>query len=118
MVPPGSYSSKSSVHIGHVLIGLLVVLLWAGIPTRAQDSSTGVIRGVVKDTAGALIPDASVVVRNGATGIRHSTLTSGEGVYVFELLQPGDYTGCAEAPGMSPQTTPALHLEVGRDPAT
>jgi hypothetical protein len=33
--------------------------------------------------------------------------------FAFELLPPGDYSARAESPGMSPQTTPGLHVDVG-----
>ncbi len=95
------------------MLAVAIVLFWATVLTHAQDSSTGAIRGAVTDTAEAVIPGANVVLVNEANAIRHSTVTSGEGVYVFQLLAQGDYSARAEAAGMSPQATPVLHLEVG-----
>ena len=56
---------------------------------------------------------ASVVLVNAATNFRYSTTTDGFGRFAFELLPPGDYSARAESPGMSPQTTPGLHVDVG-----
>ena len=69
--------------------------------------------GTVGDAAGARIGASSVVLVNTATNFRYSTTTDGFGRFVFELLPPGDYSARAESPGMSPQTTPGLHVDVG-----
>jgi hypothetical protein len=95
------------------LAAALLILLWATVLARGQDASTGAIRGVVKDRAGALIPGATIALVNVSTGIRRSALCDSEGAYVFELLPPGDYSGRAESVGMSAQTTPPLHVEIG-----
>ena len=50
---------------------------------------------------------------NTATNFRYSTTTDATGRFAFELLPPGDYSGRVESPGMSPQTTPRLHVDVG-----
>src|SRR5437867_2269154 len=79
----------------------------------AQDASTGAIRGTVSDQAGGRIPGATVALVNNATGLRYSKLADLEGRFVLQLLPPGDYSGRAESPGMSPQITPALHVDIG-----
>ncbi|MGH9505032.1 MAG: TonB-dependent receptor [Terriglobales bacterium] len=84
-----------------------------GTAALAQDTSTGAIRGTVSDGAGARIGAASVVLVNTATNFRYSTTTDVSGRFAFELLPPGDYSARAESPGMSPQTTPGLHVDVG-----
>ena len=61
----------------------------------------------------ARIGACSVVLVNTATNFRYSTTTDGFGRFAFELLPPGDYSARAESPGMSPQTTPGLHVDVG-----
>ena len=53
------------------------------------------------------------MVVNSATGLRYSVTSDAEGRFALELLQPGDYIARAEAPGMSPQQSPPLHVEVG-----
>src|SRR5579884_1904048 len=95
-----------------ILAIALIALLWITI-ARGQDASTGAIRGVVKDKAGALIRGATVALVNVATGVQHSTLSNADGAYVFDLLPPGEYSARAEAPAMSPQTTPVLRVEIG-----
>src|SRR5579863_10552388 len=96
-----------------VFFVLLFAVLICHKPLQAQDSATGSIRGVVVDSAGARIPQASIVVVNTATSTRYVVSSDTEGRFVFELLPPGDYSGRAEAEGMSPQVTPPLHVDVG-----
>ncbi len=79
----------------------------------AQDAATGAIRGIVVDPSGSRIAQASVVVVHPATGTRYSTTADAEGRFAIELLPPGDYTARVVADGMSPQVTPALHVDVG-----
>ncbi len=78
-----------------------------------QDASTGALRGLVTDSSGGRITGATVVFVNAATGLRYSAASDHEGRFDFELLPPGDYSGRAESPGMSPQTTSRLHVDVG-----
>ena len=80
---------------------------------HAQDASTGSVRGTVTDSASARIPAATIALVNIATGIRYFATTDAEGRFALALLPPGDYLARAEAPGMSPQITPGLHLELG-----
>ncbi|PYX96457.1 MAG: hypothetical protein DMG71_05835 [Acidobacteria bacterium] len=104
----------SSLHIKFLIRLLLVVVLMllAG-RSNGQDASTGALRGILFDPSGGQIAGATVVVVNSATGLRYSVTSDAEGRFALELLQPGDYIARAEAPGMSPQMSPPLHVEVG-----
>ncbi len=67
------------------LVALLIVLG----PSRAFAQSTASISGVVKDTAGAVMPGVSVIVKNNASGAAQDVLTDGEGRYQFSALAAG-----------------------------
>src|SRR3954447_7584713 len=90
-----------------------LAILFCPIGAVSQDTSTGAIRGTVGDSLGARIGGSSVVLVNAATNFRYSTTTDATGRFGFELLPPGDYSARAESAGMSPQTTPSLHVDVG-----
>lgn len=105
-------SSRPVAFFCKLVIVILLLLLWIEV-ARAQDGPTGTIRGTVMDTAGAVIPGATVAIVNNGTGFRRSSVSDAEGGYAFDLLLPGDYSGRAEAPGMSPQETAPMHVEVG-----
>jgi hypothetical protein len=92
---------------------LVVLLIWTSTPLLGQDSARGSIRGTVADQSGARVPQASIVVVNSGTGTRYTATSDAEGHFALELLPPGDYSARVEAPGMSPQVTPQLHVDVG-----
>ncbi len=88
-------------------------ILFLATAVMAQDTSTGAIRGTVSDSAGARIGAAAVVLVNAATNFRYSTTSDINGRFAFDLLPPGEYSARADSPGMSPQTTPRLSVDVG-----
>jgi hypothetical protein len=79
----------------------------------AQDASTGALRGTVSDATGARIKDATIARANLDTGIRYIATSDAEGRFALELLPPGEYMARAEAPGMSPQVTHHLRIDLG-----
>lgn len=81
--------------------------------SRAQDASSGAVRGTVVDSTGSRIGDATIVLVNLGDGFRYSIASDPEGRFAFELLPPGDYTARATASGMSPQVMNKLHVPVG-----
>jgi hypothetical protein len=96
-----------------ILLTVFVLLLLIGATLSAQDSATGSIRGTVVDPSGARVQQAAIVVVNSGTGARYSVSSDSEGHFVLELLPPGDYSARVEVPGMSPQVTSQLHVDVG-----
>jgi hypothetical protein len=107
--------SSTQTFLLFAFVFLIIVLLVLLMPLclTAQDSGTGAIRGTVEDASGGRIARASIVVVNAATGVRYSATSDGEGRFAFDVLPPGDYSARAVAPGMSPQVTPQLHVDVG-----
>lgn len=76
-------------------IRLLAVLLLcsplAATDLHAQSAALGGIGGVVRDSTGAVVAGATVVVSNPATGFSRTLATDGEGHYELKFLQPGTY---------------------------
>jgi len=56
----------------------------------------GTLRGTVKDSTGAVVPDAVVTAANEATGAKFDTVTSSAGLYSFPNLLVGSYSVSAE----------------------
>ncbi|HEY6184624.1 MAG TPA: TonB-dependent receptor [Terriglobales bacterium] len=92
--------------------GLPLFFLLA-ITAFAQDASTGAIRGLVSDSFGGRIPNASIAFVNNSTGFRYITTSDADGRFTLDLLPPGEYSGRVEAQGMSAQVVEHLHVEVG-----
>ena len=81
---------------------------------RAQSPSTGALTGAVKDTTGAVVPNATVTATNVGTGQTRTTTTGGDGSYTLGLLPPGTYKVKFEATGFKPSGIARGHRN--RDP--
>ncbi|HZY63457.1 MAG TPA: carboxypeptidase regulatory-like domain-containing protein, partial [Edaphobacter sp.] len=62
---------------------------------------TGTMVGVVKDSTGAVIPNASVIAVQTATNVRRTGTTTSEGYFSFPYLSPGTYRVRISAPGFA-----------------
>ncbi len=72
--------------------GLLVVVSSGGFHQLwAQSSTTGGLKGTVRDPAGAAVPGATVTLTNSATNQNLTTTSDSNGGYGFSLLAPGSY---------------------------
>ena len=78
---------------------ILFVTLLTGL-LRGQEYR-GRVQGTVKDTTEAVIPGATVVLRNLNTGIFASQTTNSTGHYIFDLVEPGYYSITVESAGFS-----------------
>src|SRR5687767_2562210 len=54
--------------------------------------TTGVVQGTVVDESEAVVPGATVEVKNLETNLSKTLTTDGEGRFVFLQLPPGNYT--------------------------
>jgi hypothetical protein len=78
-----------------VLAGFVFVLGAAAALTpriAAAQGITGSITGTVTDTSGAVIPGATVTIRDAATNAVHTVTSSDVGSYTVPQLPPGRYT--------------------------
>jgi hypothetical protein len=76
---------------------LFLILLLAGT-VYAQDFR-GRLQGLVSDQTGAIVPGATVVLKNDQTGIGVNRLTNSDGRYIFDYVDPGTYTLTVEVTG-------------------
>ncbi|HWB86972.1 MAG TPA: TonB-dependent receptor [Bryobacteraceae bacterium] len=78
-------------------LGCAIALVFS-LPLAAQIGG-GTIQGTVTDPSGAVIPGATVVAANVATGVKTTRETTAAGVYSITPLTPGQYTVTVTAPG-------------------
>src|ERR1700690_338902 len=90
---------------------LLALLLLAPL-AFSQTSSTGALTGTVKDSSGAVVPNATVTAINLGTGQSRTTATSADGTYKFGLLTPGNYQLKFEAAGFNTTEVPSVTIVV------
>jgi hypothetical protein len=108
-------------------IGIASLFALAVLSTpRAVDAqtATGQVSGVISDSSGAPVPEASIRLANEATGIETVRSTNESGSFVFVNVSPGPYrvrvgkAGFKEADstvtvGVSQSVTVNVRLEVG-----
>src|SRR5688500_11789445 len=80
--------------------------------TSVQAQVLGSIAGTVKDTAGAVVPGASVTVK-GEAGQEFTTTTSGDGVYTIPAVAAGFYTATITAPNFKTSIVQNIKVDVG-----
>jgi Carboxypeptidase regulatory-like domain len=78
---------------------VLFALVFTAVPASSQSITSGDITGIVTDPSGAVVPNANVTLKNRDTGATQTRTTNAQGVYRFQLLNPGQYTVTASAPG-------------------
>src|SRR5947209_8278175 len=99
---------------GHRLSLLLVALgLLFVIPQSASGQATATLNGVVRDSSGAVIPQATVTLHNTDTGTDRESLTNDSGLYVFVSVPPGEYVLKVTKDGFT-TATQAAHVVVNQ----
>src|SRR4051794_24669744 len=84
-------------HTRNVLATLMMI--FAVTFMAAAQSSKGIVVGTVKDPNGAIVSGANVKITNTKTGVARDTVTTPEGTYRFEAVEPGNYNIDVNAPG-------------------
>ncbi|MBV9240885.1 MAG: carboxypeptidase regulatory-like domain-containing protein, partial [Acidobacteria bacterium] len=100
------------------VLRLLAAVMLAGLACAVGvfgqgGAGTGSISGVVTDQNGGLVANASVTVTSKATNKSETVVSNSDGLYRFDVLQPGDYTIKVVAKGFSDLTLEAT-VQVGR----
>src|SRR6266478_2234006 len=95
-------------------IGLLVILAMA-LPALSQTQiTTGTIQGTVTDANGAIVPGASVEIRNLDTNLSRTLTTDEGGRFVALALPPGPYSVTVSKQGFATAVAERLDLTVGQ----
>jgi hypothetical protein len=92
----------------------LLMLVAAFATSSALAQSTATVQGTVTDTKGAVIPNATVVVRNRNTSTERTTQTDSEGNYQVAALPVGVYTIEVRVQGFKTQVADQVTLEVAK----
>jgi len=104
--------SGKRVSISALILSLILACSGA---MRAQ-SATGHIHGQVTDPTGAVIPGASITVKN-SSGLVISAASDGVGAYDVKNLAPGKYTISVKAKGFAPAAQ-EVEVAAGQDKKT
>src|SRR5665213_3212100 len=91
-----AYWTANSLKVGLLAIGVLF-----GTQSLFAQSGRANMTGIVADSQGAAIPNATVTATNTATGVATPTTSNQGGVYSLIQLQAGTYTVKAEREGFT-----------------
>jgi hypothetical protein len=92
-------------------VALLLILV---IPHSASAQATATLNGVVRDSSGAVIPQATVTLQNTDTGTERQSLSNPSGLYVFVSVPPGEYVLKVSKVGFTTATQAGLHILVNQ----
>src|SRR4051812_13518806 len=95
------------------------VLLWAVLATLAgglvwAQSDRGTLTGQVTDPSGAAVPGVTVVATSQATGVKYTSTTTENGIYLIGQLPPGAYDVSAEAKGFRTRIQKGVAINVAQ----
>lgn len=97
---------------------LVLIFVMSTLPVAGQVTTVGSITGTVKDPQGAVVPNASVTVKNNSTGLQRSTTTSEEGIFTVPQLQTGTYTVTIQtSSGFKKSEVTGVKVDVGNPTA-
>ena len=96
------------------LVGFPLILSSFSPAARAQNVTTGTVIGTVTDPSGAVVPDASVVLRNKETNNQQTQQTNTSGQYTFVNVAPGEYQITVKKEGFRTSDVTSLTVDVAK----
>src|SRR5438552_12340242 len=95
------------------LLWFVTILIFSTTPVLAQ-LSTASLNGVVRDSTGAVVPKASVILHNADTGVDRDSSTNDAGAYVLTNINRGRYPLKVSAPSFSTKQIAEFVLAVNQ----
>lgn len=92
----------------------LVTMALAALASAQTQITTGTIQGTVTDVNGAVVPGASVEIKNLATNASKTLTTDDGGRFVALTLPPGNYSVTVSKQGFATTVAEKLELTVGQ----
>jgi hypothetical protein len=100
----------SRISLAAVVVG---VCLFGAVHPHAQQG-TGELRGRILDVQGGVLPGATVVAKNEATGQVREIVSGGDGSFFMSALTPGVYELTAQLSGFRRYQRTGVRVEVGK----
>src|SRR5260370_11438222 len=94
-----------------IFVIVAISILWTGQAYAQVAGAT--LTGTVKDSSGAVIPNAQVAITDVATGVTRTVSPGSAGLYTAPNLSPGIYEIRVTATGFSTQLQKGVTLTVG-----
>jgi len=104
-------SQHALARLGTEIVGVIVL----GNCLLFGQSFSGTISGIVRDSSEAVIPQATITVRNTETGQTRATESGASGGYSLPLLPVGPYELTVEKAGFRKQVRRGITLSVAQE---
>ena len=104
---------SKNMHRAGTLLLVLFFFTFAVINVWAQSIVSGELNGTLTDPSGAVVPGATITLKNLDTGAAQSTTTNNTGAYRFNFLKPGSYQVSITQTGFQ-QVTRNVQVSVGQ----
>lgn len=106
--------SKLSAVIEKSFLLAIILFICVGAAFAQTQSNAADLTGSVVDPSDAIVPGATVTVKNIATGIARTDTVGDSGTFQFIALPPGDYEITAEAATFKKTVISPVKLTVGQ----
>src|SRR6202140_2564823 len=96
------------------MLFFMTVFVFAISPSPAWAQATAALNGTVRDSAGAVVTEATVVLHNRDTNLDRTATTNSVGAYVMPDVQPGNYDLKVTKAGFGPSIKSGITLVVNQ----
>src|ERR1700676_1094211 len=105
-------TASGTAIVGSIFTILLALTLTLPSPVYSQVVG-GTLSGTVTDSSGGAIANATLSIKNMATGVSTDVTTNSQGIYNAPNLLPGSYEATVSAAGFETKTLSNIVLAVG-----
>jgi Carboxypeptidase regulatory-like domain len=108
----------ASVRLLWSLVSALTIvgsfLCCIAFPAAAQTTTMGIISGTVTDPSNAVVPDATVTIKDIASGEARTARSNSAGRYVLANVSPGTYNITVIKQGFAKTSIPGQSVQIGQ----
>jgi hypothetical protein len=109
LIPTGRPLASRALGTFTVLLAALLLLTF---PSRsAAQVTTATVSGTVEDATGALVPGATVTLKNTKNNFVRKTVANGSAVFSFPSVDSGDYVLTVSMAGFNTFVEKGIHLD-------
>ena len=111
---PARETAARVLRIVAVVVSAVCLLVFCGEKIEAQQA-TALLTGTIKDSTGAVVPDAKVTLKNSDTNIARTANSDKSGEFLFTLIPIGRYEVDVEGASFRKYVRKGITLEINQN---